>query len=318
MDVWNYATDVRIFILMGIVLALCIGSLGEIVSTLSIVVLIFQMTASIQGLHLDREEMRRDLCPSLISLFCCFGLCTATALLCGLFFRGDQALWYGWVMLASVPAGVSVVTLSLMMKGNMAMTLLSMVIIYGCALAITPLMTYVLIGDAVSPLEILKYIILFIGIPVFLNIPLSRVTIQRKYKVTFINFMMMLLIIFALGTNRDFIFSNLDIIGCIVLLCAIRTFGVATFMLMVMKRKGCNRENTLVHVGYSVWKNSGLGASLCMILLVAYPLAALPCALSLVTESVWFAITNKEVATRWPSKLYPEETVMHVPTAEKH
>ena len=210
MDFWNYATDVRLFIAAGIVFALCIGSVGDSVATLSIGVLILQMTASIHGMHIGKDEFHSDIKPAFISLVCSFVICTGSALLMGLLFMNDTSLWYGWVMLSAVPAGVSVVTLSLIMKGNMGMTMISMVLVYACALAITPLMTYLFIGDAISPLEILKYIVLFIGIPVLLNIPLGKVSIQRKYKVTFINFMMMLLVVLALGNNRDFIFAHLD------------------------------------------------------------------------------------------------------------
>ncbi len=316
MDFWNYATDVRLFIAAGIVLALCIGSVGDSVATLSIGVLILQMTASIHGMHIGKDEFHSDIKPAFISLVCCFGICTGSALLMGLLFMNDTSLWYGWVMLSAVPAGVSVVTLSLIMKGNMGMTMISMVLVYACALAITPLMTYLFIGDAISPLEILKYIVLFIGIPVLLNIPLGKVSIQRKYKVTFINFMMMLLVVLALGNNRDFILAHLDMVGLILAACVFRTFVVGSLILYILRRKGIRRDNTVVYTGYAVWKNSGLAASLCMILLVAYPTAALPCAVSLVTESVWFALTSKAVATHWPSEVYPSET--RVFSAEKH
>ena len=308
MDFWNYATDVRLFVALGIVLAICIGSIGDIAAPLSIAVLTVQLTASIHGLHIKKEEFRSDIKPAVLSLICCFGICTGSALLMGLFFIDNTALWYGWVMLAAVPAGVSVVTLALMMKGNMAMTMIAMVLIYGAAMFITPAMTFVFIGDAVSPLEILKYIILFIGIPVLLNIPLSRVSIQRKYKVSFINVLMMVLLVLTLGRNRDFIFENVDLLGMLVLACIFRTFIVGSLMLYILRKKGVERQNTVVYVGYGVWKNSGLGASLCMLLLVSYPEAALPCALSLVVESVWFALTNKSVSTNWPAEIYPEET----------
>ncbi len=305
MDFWNRATDVRLYVLAGIIVAFCVGSLGEIVATLSIVVLVMQMTASIHGLHMEKGEFRRNLRPSLVSFLCCFGISTGSALLMGVLFIGAYpGMWYGWVMLAAVPSAVSVVTVALMMKGNMSMTLISMVVIYALALFITPAITMTLIGDAVSPLEILKYIVLFIAIPVAACLFLNRFTIQRKYKITFINLMMFLLLVFALGKNRDFILQDGYAVVLIILACLFRTFVLGSGLLWYMKRKGCNRENTVVYVGYIVWKNSGLATSMCMLLLPGMPEAALPCAISLVIEAVWFAVTNKQVASHWPADIY--------------
>lgn len=301
MRFWEYSTDVRIFVVAGILLALCIGSLGEAVAQLTIVVLILQMTASIHGLHIDRSRFRTEAVPSLVSLFCCFGICTLSSLAMGVFFIDSHpGIWYGWVMLAAVPSAVSVVTIALVMKGNMAMSMISMVLIYGVALFFTPVMTTCLIGDAVSPLEILRYIILFIAIPLIINLPLGRISIPKKYKVTFINITMFLLMLFSLGKNRDFILQDLPIVSAIIVACVIRTFGVGTVMLYLMRKRIILRENVVVYVGYAVWKNSGLATSMCMLLLADVPEAALPCAISLVVEAIWFAVTNKNMAIYWP------------------
>ena len=305
MDFWNYATDVRLYVLAGIVVALCVGSLGDIVASLSIIVLIMQMIASIHGLHLEKGDFRKDLRPAFISLLCCFGICTFSALAMGLLFKGSyEGIWYGWVMLAAVPSAVSVITLGLMMKGNMAMALISMVLIYGLALFLTPAMTTALIGDAVSPFEILKYIILFIAIPVAANFVIGRFTIQRKYKITFINVMMFLLLVFALGKNKDFIFQDGLIVIGIIIACIFRTFVIGAVLLWYGRRGGAERDNVLIYTGFAVWKNSGLATAMCMLLMPGIPEAALPCTISLVIESVWFAITNKEVNSHWPADIY--------------
>ncbi|MCQ2078571.1 MAG: Na+-dependent transporter [archaeon] len=309
MDFWECSTDVRIYVAAGIVLAFVVGSLGESVATLSILVLMMQMSASIHGLHIERDAFRSRLGPSLVSFLCCFGICTLSSLAMGVFFIDSYpGMWYGWVMLAAVPPAVSVVTIALMMRGDMAMTMISMVIIYGLALVITPVMTMTLIGDAVSPLEILKYIVLFIAIPVIANIPLGRIRIEKRYKVTFINVMMFLLLLFSLGRNRDFILQDGAIVLVIIGACILRTFGVGTLMLYLFRRFNVDRDRVVVYVGYAVWKNSGLATSMCMLLLVDIPEAALPCAISLVIEAVWFAVTNKSMALHWPAD---EPSVSH-------
>lgn len=309
MAFWDYATDVRIYVVVGIVLAMIIGSVGSIAAGLSIIILIMQMTASLHGLSIRKEDFKKDFKPALFSVVCCLVISTATALAMGLFFYdSNKAVWYGWVMLAAVPSAVSVITIALMMKGNMPMAMISMVFIYLIAFVMTPLMTSHLIGDAISPMEILKYIVLFIAIPVILNLPLSRVKIERKYKVTFINCMMCLLILFAFGKCRECVLNDLGLLCIVIVMCAIRTFGVGALFMYALRKRGVPRDNIVIYTGFTVWKNSGLASSMCLLLLSSYPEAAMVCAVSLVMESVWFAVTNKSIATYWPADVYPEET----------
>ncbi|MCQ2070217.1 MAG: Na+-dependent transporter [archaeon] len=309
MDFWSSATDVRVFVVLGIIAAFCIGSIGEAVATISLVVLIAQMTASLHGLHMDRGGLRKDLVPSLWSLVCCFGISAGAALASGLVFMDYYPeMWYGWVMLAAAPPAVSVITVALIMKGDVGMGAVAMAVIYAFALGLTSLYTFVFIGDAVSPLEILKYVVLFIVVPVVLNVPLGRVNIQKKYKVFFINVMMFLLLVLSLGKNRDFIIGNCGIVLVLVVFCILRTFAVSAVMLWYLRSHGHSRERSVVYVAFAVWKNSGLATSMCMILLAGMPAAALPCAVSLVVEAVWFAITNHQMAKYWPAEA--EEVVI--------
>lgn len=309
MAFWDLATDVRIYVLTGIILAMIVGSVGSIAAELSIIVLILQMVASLHGLKLHKGDFKTDFKPALFSVVCCFVISTVSALVMGLFFiNTNEAVWYGWIMLAAAPSAVSVITIALMMKGNMPMAMISMVLIYGIALFLTPSITSNLIGGAISPLEILKYIVLFIAIPVILNLPLSKVKIERKYKVTFINVMMCLLLVFSLGKCRECLLDNLGLLAIIVVMCVIRTFGVGALFMYVLKKKGVPRDNVVIYTGFCVWKNSGLASSMCLLLLSSYPEAALVCSTSLVLESIWFAVTNKSVATYWPAEVYPEET----------
>lgn len=309
MAFWDLATDVRIYVVTGIILAMLIGSVGSIAAELSIIVLILQMVASLHGLKLHKDDFRTDLKPALFSVVCCFIISTASALVMGLFFvNSNEAVWYGWIMLAAVPSAVSVITIALMMKGNMPMAMISMVVIYGIALVLTPTMTSHLIGGAISPMEILKYIVLFIALPVIINIPLSKVAVQKKYKVTFINCMMCLLLIISLGKCRECLLDNLGLLLVIICMCAVRTFGVGAVFMYVARKKNIPRDNIVIYTGFCVWKNSGLATSMCLLLLSEYPEAALVCTTSLVMESIWFAITNKAIATYWPADIYPEET----------
>ncbi len=163
MPLINVLCDVKVWILLGVVLALGIGFDNPNASTILMFVLIAQMAVSLDGIQFHRDDFKHYDKEIVISLLCCFGFNTLLTLACGLLFIDDSHLWTGWVMLSSVPCGVSVVVASLVMRGDTKMCVLSLTVIYICAIGLTPLITKTLLGDSVNPLEVLKYILLFIG-----------------------------------------------------------------------------------------------------------------------------------------------------------
>ncbi|MDD2626217.1 MAG: Na+-dependent transporter [Candidatus Methanomethylophilus sp.] len=306
MPLKNVLMDLRIWVLAAVVVAFAVGSLGSVVSTLVIVVLMLQMIAAMEGLSFHRADFAKDKKPIFWSFFACFGICTGLTLAVGLLFMGPYPdVWKGWVMLAAVPSAVSVLTVALFMRGDMVMAVLSMTVIYLISLGLTPLLTTMLIGDAISPLEIFKYVLLFIAVPLLANIPLKRFKINRDAKVVFINFMMFMLIVLSVGKNRDYMLGDPLLVGLIVVACLFRTFAVSLIMLRVMKRHGAKRDNAVVYMGFAVWKNSGLATTMCLVLLADSPGAVLPCVISLLIESVWFAIMSGHLQKVWP----PTETL---------
>lgn len=303
MTLLNLLTDVKAWVIIGIILGITVGFDSPDSATILMVVLIVQMTLSLDGLSFGREDFRRDAKGIAINVACCFLVNTGLTLITGLFFIDDTALWYGWVMLSAVPCGVSVVSAALLMKGDTKLAVLSLTTIYILALGLTPLITHTLIGSAVSPLEVLRYILMFILIPFILTIPLKRLHLPRVPKVIGINIMMMLMISIGLGSRRDYIFTEPMVVVWIVIACLFRIFAFSTVLTIALKRMGAERGAAITHISMAFWKNSGMAASMTMALLATvYPSAVLPCIVSLVMEASWFAIFNALVGRIWPAE----------------
>ena len=301
----NILTDVKFWVLIGLILGLTIGFDHPDAGTILMLVLIIQMTLSLDGLSFRKEDFREDAKGILVNVICCFVVNTGLTLITGLLFIDDTALWYGWVMLSSVPCGVSVVSAALLMKGDTKLAVLSLTVIYIIALGLTPLITHLLIGSAVSPLEVLRYILMFILIPFILTIPLKRLHLPRMTKVIGINLMMMLMIFIGLGSRREYIFTDPSVVMWIVIACVFRIFIFSTVLTVTLKRLDTDRSAAITHISMAFWKNSGMATSMCMALLATtYPSAVLPCIISLVMEAAWFAIFNALVKKIWPA---PEE-----------
>lgn len=294
-------TDIKIWVVLGIILGLAVGFDHPNSGTILMVALMFQMILSLHGLDFHRDDFSRCKRSIAVSIGCCFIVNTSITLLTGLLFIDDTALWYGWVMLAAVPCAVSLISASLYMHGDTKMAVLSLIAIYLVAMGASPLITHLLIGDAINPLDILKYVVLFVIIPFAIALPLKRVQIPRVPKLIGINAMMLILVMIGLGSRRDFIFSAPDIIFWLVLACILRVFIFSMVMVPIIRRTGCRREDGVVYLVLTIWRNSSMAVSMCMVLLSEqYPEAVLPAIISLVVESAWFAFINGTIDRMWP------------------
>lgn len=303
MAIIDVLANLKVWIAIGFVAGLLFGSIGGSASTIMMVVLILQMSVSLDGLTFRKGDMKAYNKPILWGIVCCFIINSGITIIAGSFFIPiSTAIWYGWVILASVPSAVSVVSASLYLKGNTKATVLMTSAIYVAALAVTPLISWVMLGSAVSPLEILKYILLFIAIPLVASQVFKHFTLPKRGKIIFINIMLALLMFLALGSNRDYIFSELNIVFWVIIVCFIRIFVLGVVMTYLLKKKRTERDMGMIYVLFSVWKNSGMATSLSMVLLSGMPEAAIPGAISLIMESIWFSTFTSHSEKMWPRK----------------
>ena len=301
MALLNVLEDIKVWIAVAIVLALVFGFGSPDASTIMMLALIAQMAVALDGIRFSRSDFGIYRKPILVNFVCCFGICTGFTLLTGLFFIDNQALWTGWVMLSAVPCAISVVPSALFLKADPKLAVLSLTVIYVIAIALTPLITHTLIGNSVNPLEVLRYILMFILIPFVLAIPIKRLHLKQAPKTLFINLMMFILVFVGLGSRQEFVFSEPMIVLSLVVACMFRIFLVSTVFVLAMKKLGCDRDNGLNYVTFCYWKNSGMSASLTMGLFAAtMPEAVLPCVVSLIVEAVWFAVLTKYIDRMWP------------------
>ncbi|MEA4977912.1 MAG: Na+-dependent transporter [Methanomassiliicoccaceae archaeon] len=295
--------DLKVWISLGFIAGLLFGSIGQVASSVMIIVLIMQMSVSLDGLTFRKEDMKSYRKPILWGIVCCFVVNSAITIFIGsMFIPTSTAIWYGWVMLASVPSAVSVVSASLYLNGDTKATVLMTSAIYISALAITPLISWALLGSAVSPLEVLRYIALFIAIPLVASQVLKRFSLPRRGKIVFINVMMFFLMFLALGSNRDYIISELDIVLWIILACFVKIFVLGIVATYILKKSAVSRDMGMIYILFTVWKNSGMAVSLSMVLLAGMTEAAVPCAISLIMETIWFTIF-----TTYSEKIWPKE-----------
>lgn len=293
--------DLRIWVVGAIVISLLIDPLGIDSSTLIIIALMIQMTLSLDGLTISKSDFTEHGGGLIMSVLLCYVVNTLVTLLFGLIYiQSNPEIWHGWVMLASMPCAISVVTAAILVRGNVGAAVMGVTATYLAGVILTPLISLMLLGDAVDPLEILRYIVLFIVIPVILSRPLKYLHLTRNMKVPVINFMMALMVFLSVNANHGYIMDNVSFVLTVAVVVIARIAVLHLVTRFIVKRIGFGRDTTTVYLVIGVWKNTGLSVSMAMILLA--PEAVIPCFLSMIFESLWFSMVTRQRGSDIPTE----------------
>lgn len=295
MELLKVATDLRLWIATAIVLSFVLPEVDLPFSTIIIVILMVQMTLSMDGLRLSIQDLATNRKGALTAIVLSYFINTGITLLLGSFFIRDHVeIWYGWVMLASMPCAIAVVTASILMKERMESAVLAVTATYVSGLVLTPLLSYVLIGDAVNPLEILKYILLFIVIPVILSRFTPHLHMKRTFKVPAINLLMAAMVFCSVNSNRGTMIDEPEFILLILGVVLLRLVILHATMWLLIRKSSFAEGSEGTYLVLGVWKNTGLSISMTMVLLASTPTSVIPCFLCLIVETLWFSIVTRE------------------------
>ena len=287
--------DLRIWVISAIIISLLIETIDVPSSALIIVVLMIQMTLSMDGLRLSLKGIREYGKDALLSVVLTYVLNTVVTLAIGaLFIPTHESIWYGWVILASMPCAIAVVTAAVLTKENIEVSFVGVTATYVIGIAVTPLLSFILIGDAVDPLEILKYLLLFIIVPLILSRPLGRMHVPRTVKIPVINMMMFIMIFLSVNSNRDYIFGSVDFALLILAVAITRVIALTVLSKLVIKIARVPDDRRTVQTVMGVWKNTGLSVSMSMLLLAATPESVIPCFMSMMVECIWFSVITRK------------------------
>ncbi len=284
--------DLRIWVFLAIVFSLIIEPVQVDASLFIIVALMIQMTLSIDGMSISKNDFNDNKKYALISIILCYLINTGITLLIGLpFIESHPNIWHGWIMMASMPCAIAVVTAATLKNSNLSVMVMAVSGTYVAGLLLAPLISFSLMGNAVNPLEILKYIILFIIIPLLISIPMKKLKLKRTTKVPIINMMMALMLFFSVNANKSLITSDPGFILLIIGFVLLRFGLLNVIAYFITKKSFIPDDSRIPFLILTVWKNTGLAISMSMVLLV--PEAVLPCVISMIIETPWFSMVTR-------------------------
>ena len=287
MNAMAIVLNVRYWILAAIVIGFIVGDIGgDNDAILLIIFLMIMMCFSLTKLRFVKEDLAHYRRYVVLSVFLCSFAATLITLGVGLMY--PKEMWNGWVILACVPCAISVVSGTMFMKGDGKLIMISLSVIYFLAIVLTPLFSYLLIGNAIDPLEIVKYVLLFVLIPLIVSVPLRKVGVPENANTIIINFTFFMFALIAIGRSRDFFFDDIGLALSVIGATAIRIAVVHLLFEYSMRHAGMPRENRIPFSLLLIWRNSGLALAMVLLLFPGENMALAPASISMIFEQFYF------------------------------
>lgn len=276
--------DIKPWIIVALIAGALSGDIIPYPSEVVILSLMLLMCISLQGLDFSKQDLRNNAKSSFWSLLLCYGISAASALTMSFFFTGD--IKTGWILIAVVPSAISVIPCTLLLRGNIKLSVVSSTVIYFSSIALAPLLTFIFLSAAADPLDILVYSIIFIVIPLLLSRPLKRIDIPKDLRLISLNILFFVMIWVALASNMTMMQGDPLLILALIIGCAIRLVVIGVSLEFVLRYLKINRLDRIPYVFFATWKNTGLAMAMGLVLFS--PQAALPGGVSMVMEMIWF------------------------------
>jgi len=269
--------------ILGLLLGLVLGGFPWFTKEISMGSLALLMTISLSNVKLGETRGKDHVKDALLALALNYGLLTIVILAFGSVF--DEKLRWGFVLMAAAPSAISIVPFTTILGGRTSRALFSTAVNYIAALGLMPAISLLLIGSAVSVESLITSLLLLIVMPMALSRGVMRLNPPKSASTIVMNVAFAVLIFAVAGSNRDAFFGDLAVVAAIAVVCVIRTFGTGLGVEFVLRRLGMPKEDRVLSVLFSSYKNLGLTATLAIALFE--PVVAVPATIGIVLEVVW-------------------------------
>jgi BASS family bile acid:Na+ symporter len=287
MDVRRILGNSAIMMTLSFITALVVGGFpGQGLLTngnIAMLSLMVMMSLSLTSLRLRGLRVREHAVSIRRAFLLSFILSSGTTILMAYLFQGE--LREGWIIEAAVPSAVSVVPFTYLMKGDLEPTLVSSAALYLIALAFTPVLTLLFLGQPIDEGVLLLYVGLLILLPMAVSRPLRRYEISPESKGAAINVAFFVLIVAVAGPNRQVFFNDWTLLSGLIAVAVIRIFVIGLLCNWYLRRKGVPRGQRVPEVLFSTYKNTGMAAALALALIG--PAAAVPATVCVMVEIAW-------------------------------
>jgi predicted Na+-dependent transporter len=206
-------------------------------------------------------------------------------------------LFAGFALVAASPPAVGGLGFCLALRGDVTLSLIGTVGAHVAALAITPLITLLLVGvGLIEPQQLLLLLVQLIVIPLAASRLLRHWRVLpyvRRWRGLTINWAYAVVIFAVVGVNRDLLFQQPGLVGLVAVVAAASTFGLGALADVVLRRLRVQRAMRVSLILFTTLKNSGFAAAAALALIS--PRASLPGAVVTVFSSLYLLWLGLEV-----------------------
>ena len=225
-----------------------------------------------------------------------------TLLIAALVYLLSEDAAIGFAMVAAMPAAVSVITGAMISGNNQETAVSAVACTYIAGLVLTPLISFLALGNAVNPFQVLLYIVLFIIIPVALSLLIKRLNLHRNVRMMIVNIFMAVMIFFSINGNRDPILADVVVAVLITAVAAVRIAILHVVSKWYVFKAKIDKDSRTTFLVLGVWKTTGLATAMCMAMLADHPFAIVVCAASVLVEDLWFPLVANRGAALFEKK----------------
>lgn len=297
MRLYDVIGNTSLMMLFGLIIALSLGGFPAILpisnGTIAMLTLIIMMTLSLSTIELRDVRILPYRKEIAVNFLLTFAVSSGMTLLGVIFFSGDTRI--GWVLEAAVPSAVSVISFTYLWGGRTEISVVSSLVIYIMALAVTPLMTLLFLGEAINQFVLLYYVGVLIIIPMALSTFVRRLNISAPLRKVMINVAFFILVIAIAGGSRAVLLSGSALLLALAAFSFFRIFVPGLLYHRLVVRKNEDRTKAIPGSLFITYKNTGMAASLALVL--AGPEAAVPAAICIVVEIFWLIIAGRFLFT---------------------
>lgn len=287
MDVLRILGNNALMMMISFIIALTLGGFPDLFvltnSSIAMITLVVMMSISLTSLQLRGLKVKDHVSSIRRAFLLSMVLASGVTVLLSFLFEGD--LRAGWIIAAAVPSAISVVPFTYMMKGDLEPTLVSTAALYIIALAFTPLVTLLFLGQAIDVGILMFNVSLLIIAPLCASRPLRKLNIRQDHKSAVLNVTFSILIIAIAGPNRHIFFQDWTLLSLLLAAAVLRIFGIGLIWNWYLQRKNVPRGRRVPEVLFSSHKNTGMAATLAIGLIG--PVAAVPATVCAVIDIAW-------------------------------
>ena len=208
------------------------------------------------------------------------------------FLIDDRELWAGFVVIATVPPAVAILPFSAILGGDAVFSLVGMTGAYLAALAITPLVSVMILGaDFFNPLRLLLILAELIIIPLVLSRVLLATGLVRKiqpWRGTIVNWSFFVVAFTGVALNRQAFFTEFGALAKMTFIAITVSFVLGYVIKGITRMMRLNQETSVSLVLMGTMKNYGLAIGILLTLFSER--AAIPASILMVfsvLQMVW-------------------------------